>query len=244
MYVFAADEERAKENVSLNGWTVLGVKKLSEKEKSQINLSADGLNGNITGNPKIDSIGANRKMKNSDPAEGKDKVPYGYPSGFAGTNPYLNETSDRQKSPKNNLQNNENGSQGLPTVNRTEDNLELLPTSPNLDYIITLNFDLGKVEPLPNPNVNNKFKELDKNNKYIVFGHADEVKVGKNAIYKNNYTLSFLRAEYIKKMMTEYGIPAENIRVVGLGIRYPLENSNESSLANRRAEIYGFRKQK
>lgn len=248
MYVFAEDEQRAKENVSLNGWKVLGVKKLSEKEKSQINLSADGLNGNIAGTPKIDSIGTARQGGNNEPATGKDKIPYGYPTGFSATNPYLTETPAKQNSLNSNPPNNGTSGQVLelkrPTANRTEDNLELLPTSQDLEYIITLNFDLGNVDALPNPNIGNKLSELAKNRKYIVFGHADEVKVGKNTVYKNNYTLSFLRAEFVKKMITEYGIPEENIRVVGLGVKYPLDNSKESSFANRRAEIYGFRTQK
>ncbi len=78
----------------------------------------------------------------------------------------------------------------------------------------------------------------------MLFGNADDVAVGRHATYSNNYELSYLRADHIKKLLIEKGYNADKIRTIGLGTGYPLEkNSKKGSLKNRRVEIYGFRTQ-
>ena len=43
MTVMAQDEQQARENVSLNGWSVIGVKLLKERVKETYSLSADSV---------------------------------------------------------------------------------------------------------------------------------------------------------------------------------------------------------
>lgn len=124
------------------------------------------------------------------------------------------------------------------------DNLNLLPTSNELELIVTIHFTLGNVAPIFDDNISKIFDNLPKDRDYVLFGNADDVSVGKNATYSSNYELSYLRAEHIKKLLIEKGYDADRIRTVGLGTRYPLEkNSKNGSLKNRRVEIYGFRTQ-
>lgn len=266
LYIAAADERRARENVILNGWNVTGVKRLTEKEKKEINLSAAGLGA--ASDPAAYSLeSAADKTPPPDPGAAVEgagigiEKPYGYPSGDLGIDPYsqsgsaklpdgtesageslvpyfenkLPQISAKDGSSAGKAENN------IPGMKNAEDNLGLLPDSPLLEYVSSVNFDLGSPIPKDNPPFADMFKYIDKTREYIVFGHADEVVVSKNAKYKNNYTLSYLRAEEVKKIMIENGMPAENIKAVGLGVRYPLENSGSGSLANRRAEIYKFK---
>ncbi len=124
------------------------------------------------------------------------------------------------------------------------DNLNLVPTSKDLELILTIHFQLGNVAPIFDDKISEIFDKLPKDRDYVLFGNADDVAVGKNATYNNNYELSYLRAEHIKKLLIEKGYNADRIRTIGLGTRYPLEkNSKKGSLKNRRVEIYGFRTQ-
>ena len=124
------------------------------------------------------------------------------------------------------------------------DNLNLVPTSKDLELILTIHFQLGNVSPIFNDDISKLFDSLPKDKNYVLFGNADDVAVGRHATYSNNYELSYLRADHIKKLLIEKGYNADKIRTIGLGTGYPLEkNSKKGSLKNRRVEIYGFRTQ-
>ncbi len=215
MTVMAQDEQQARENVSLNGWSVIGVKLLKERVKETYNLSSDSVATTIPN--KIDLEGA----INIPAAENKAQA-------------------QKKETPKSNenIVSKESGNKNV------ADNLELLPTSNELELILTIHFNLGNVSPVFNDNVSRIFEKLPKDRDYVLFGNADEVRVGKHATYGSNYELSYLRAEHIKKLLIEKGYNADKIRTVGLGTRYPLEkNGKKGSFKNRRVEIYGFRTQ-
>lgn len=262
MYVFAPTEENARENVSLNGWKVRGIKKLSDSEKAQITLSDDGLNSEGESKIVINSFDENipakdTKTKQQEPK--KSAEPVGTNMGSAPLTLPADNLTDMNKprdnaSPDNTTDplsampmESSQGSLGTAAEKVSgkvaEDNLEILPDSPELEYLLTLNFNFAEIDPKLNEQLLYRLKELPVDRRYIIFGHADDVVVGKNAIYKNNYTLSYMRAEEIKKLMAGNGVAADNIKTVGLGVKYPLEDTKGSSLANRRAEIYGFRTQ-
>ena len=254
MYVFADSEKTAKDNVYLNGWIVKSVKRLTEKEASELTLSYDGLDNNFTEGYNVDALAntpnVDNKRKNNSNIN-QNKTPYGYPLGLGGANPYaIDHVTNPEKSAVL-----ANGNGGAATVfpvenlangktNRSiDDNLNLLPDSPELEYLLTLNFNFSAIEPILNEQLSYRLKIMTNKRNYIIFAHADDVPVGKDAPYKSNYALSYLRGEAVKKIMVINGIPADNIKVVGLGSKYPLENTKGSSLANRRAGIYGFRTQ-
>lgn len=124
------------------------------------------------------------------------------------------------------------------------DNLNLVPTSKDLELILTIHFQLGDVAPIFDDKISELFDSLSKNRDYVLFGNADDVAVGRHATYNNNYELSYLRADHIKKLLIEKGYNADKIKTIGLGTSYPLEkNDKKGSLKNRRVEIYGFRTQ-
>ncbi len=199
MQVMAVDEDQARHNVYLNGWTVIGVRLLKERVKKPYSLDPQSVATTIPG--KID-------------LENKIEIP------------------------KEQVVSKEKGNQ------QVADNLNLLPTSDKLELIMTIHFKLGDVAPIFDDQVSALFEKLDKTRDYILFGNADDVKVGRKATYGSNYELSYLRAEHIKKLLIEKDHDADRIRTVGLGTRYPLEKSGKKgSLKNRRVEIYGFRTQ-
>ncbi len=124
------------------------------------------------------------------------------------------------------------------------DNLNLVPTSKDLELILTIHFQLGDVAPIFDDKISKLFDSLPKDRVYVLFGNADDVAVGRHATYSNNYELSYLRADHIKKLLIEKGYNADKIKTIGLGTGYPLEKSGKKgSLKNRRVEIYGFRTQ-
>ncbi len=124
------------------------------------------------------------------------------------------------------------------------DNLNLVPTSKDLELILTIHFQLGDVAPIFDDKISKLFDSLPKDRVYVLFGNADDVAVGRHATYSNNYELSYLRADHIKKLLIEKGYNADRIKTIGLGTGYPLEKSDKKgSLKNRRVEIYGFRTQ-
>lgn len=205
MTVMAENEQQARENVSLNGWSVIGVKLLKERVKETYTLNTDLVTTTIPNNIDL---------------EGKINIP--------------NEPKKESKKTISKESGNKN----------VEDNLQLLPTSKDLELILTIHFGLGNVSPVFDDNISKIFDSLPKDRDYVLFGNADDVQVGKKATYGSNYELSYLRAEHIKKLLIEKGYNADKIRTVGLGTRYPLEkNAKKGSLKNRRVEIYGFRTQ-
>ncbi len=145
--------------------------------------------------------------------------------------------------PTNQTSNNSKNSNNSGNNNVT-DNLNLVPTSKELVHILTIHFDFGSVSPIFDDKVSIIFNNLSKSKDYVIFGNTDNVAVGKHATYNNNYELSYLRAEHIKKLLIEKGYNADRIKTIGLGSAFPVEQGkSKSSLKNRRVEIYGFRTQ-
>ncbi len=215
MTVFAKNEQDAHDQVALNGWTVIEVKRLTEKDVKRFDLSADSINSVTPGRVRVESSlkeGAGQAL-----GGGKDGT-----EDTAGYPPMRGAS----------------GRQGTDVA----DNLDILPTSPELEFIGAYYFELGNTEPAVHPLSEARLAALDKNRSYVIFGHADEVPVGGNAPYGSNYELSFKRAQFVKDIMVKAGIPAAGIRAVGLGTGYPVEESSQGgNMANRRAEIYVFR---
>lgn len=208
MAVMAEDEQQARENVSLNGWTIIGVRLLKERVKESYDLDTELVSTAIPNEIEL---------------EGRINIPI-----------------DNQSNGKNDIVISKDAGN-----TNIADNLELLPTSKELELILTIHFGLGNVSPVFNDDISKIFESLPKNRDYVLFGNADDVRVGRNATYSSNYELSFLRAEHIKKLLIEKGYNADKIRTVGLGTRYPLEkNGKNGSFKNRRVEIYGFRAQR
>lgn len=208
MAVMAEDEQQARENVSLNGWTIIGVRLLKERVKESYDLDTELVSTAIPNEIEL---------------EGRINIPI-----------------DNQSNGKNDIVISKDAGN-----TNIADNLELLPTSKELELILTIHFGLGNVSPVFNDDISKIFESLPKNRDYVLFGNADDVSVGRNATYSSNYELSFLRAEHIKKLLIEKGYNADKIRTVGLGTRYPLEkNGKNGSFKNRRVEIYGFRAQR
>lgn len=208
MTVMAPDENQAKDNVYLNGWTVIGVKLLKKRVKNTYNLNASTVATTIPKNIDLEDAIEIPKEPKSEKVEKEIVV----------SKEKVNE--------------------------KVADNLNLLPDSKDLELIMTIHFKLGEVAPIFNDEISKLFDSLPKDKQYVLFGNADDVKVGKKATYGSNYELSYLRAEHIKKLLNEKGHNADSIRTVGLGTRYPLEkNGKKGSIKNRRVEIYGFRTQ-
>lgn len=220
MTIKALTEQDAKNNVSLNGWSVIGVKLLpKDEQKEMYELSADSVNTVI---PK--------------------KVELENGSGYYDNNVVTGRKKTESAPADDNFSNGLNVSNDAGNK-QVADNINLLPGSPELEYISTIHFGFGNVNPVYNDNVSVMLNNLSKDREYILFGNADEVSVGENAPYGSNYELSYLRAEHIKKVLIERGFSADKIKTVGLGVKYPLEKTGKSSLKNRRVEIYGFRAQ-
>lgn len=212
MTVNAVDEQEAKDNVGLNGWTVIGAKRLDSKQKETYNLSTESVNTVIP--------------RNVDLEGGIGELPPHQPQARS-----LPQNSPKPQEPRvSSLEGNKNVS----------DNLNLLPDSPDLELILTIHFKLGEVMPIFDKDVTGILDNLQKDGKYVIFGNSDDVSIGQNASYDSNYELSYLRAEHIKRLMVEKGYSADNIKAVGLGTRYPLEKKKDS-IKNRRVEIYGRR---
>lgn len=222
MTVKALTEQDAKNNVSLNGWSVIGVKLIpKDEQKEMYELSADSVNTVIP--KKVELENGSGYYDNG--AAGRKKTE-------------LSSAEDNLSVAADNLSlSNDAGNKVI------ADNINLLPDSPDLEYISTIHFGFGNVNPVYDDNVSIMLDNLSKDREYILFGNADEVSVGENAPYGSNYELSYLRAEHIKKVLIERGFSADKIRTVGLGVKYPLEKTGKSSLKNRRVEIYGFRAQ-
>lgn len=72
-----------------------------------------------------------------------------------------------------------------------------------------------------------------------VEGHTDDDKVRPGAPYPDNWALSALRARTVLILLTENGVPANNIAVVGYGAQRPVaaNDTPEGKASNRRTEI-------
>lgn len=111
---------------------------------------------------------------------------------------------------------------------------------PQIKYLLTIYFEPCKYSALIDNETVKKIKGLDSMSHYIIYGHSDSKPVNKSNDFTDNYELSIKRAEFFKNFiisMTE--IPADNIKIVGLGEYYPkVDNTIDGASENRRAELY------
>ncbi len=107
-------------------------------------------------------------------------------------------------------------------------------------YLLITYFDFAKDSTVLKKEDIETLKKMKPDSIYYVYGHTDSVPVKPHSKYKNNYDLSLKRAEFIKRQMIKLaGIPAENIKIVGLGEFYPaVSNSLKGEMKNRRVEVY------
>lgn len=115
-------------------------------------------------------------------------------------------------------------------------------SSPNqqLRYILSIYFEPCKYSVLIDNETVNKIKKLNTSGHYIIYGHTDSKPVKKSRDFKNNYELSIKRAAFLKSFIISMtDIPADNIRIVGLGEFYPkVDNTISGAPENRRVELY------
>lgn len=271
MTVMAPNEADALKNVSLNGWTVIRATRRIIPDNQTEPMAPPKQLDDLTLDNVILDIPKKVQLDNAlvDDSKKKPLYPKGNagPMGPSGVGRYPNGTANNGMpnglgAPNGSLPNgampnglgNPNGrmpggssDNGEVMVgfdangNKVMDNLNLLPTSPELELKMTLYYKLGVVTPMLDSKILAEIEKLPKDAHYVLFGNADIVRVGKNASYDTNYELSYLRADYIKKMMERKGFIADNIIVIGLGTRYPLVESKTGHVKNRRVEIYGFR---
>jgi hypothetical protein len=111
-----------------------------------------------------------------------------------------------------------------------------------LIYVMTVYFPFGEIEPRITAEESQKFAAFDGASYYFLFGHTDNVKISPlNKSYTDNFDLSFKRAEAVKKILTERGLPPEKISTVGFGATQPAADNRRSksgTLENRRVEIF------
>ncbi|MDY6821252.1 MAG: OmpA family protein [Deferribacterota bacterium] len=111
---------------------------------------------------------------------------------------------------------------------------------PRLEYVLTVYFPPCKYTTLIDNETIKKIKSLNEDSQYIIYGHTDSLPVKPTENYKNNYELSLLRARFLKNFIYSItNVPADNIKIVGLGAMYPkVDNSIQGEPENRRAEVY------
>lgn len=117
------------------------------------------------------------------------------------------------------------------------------PDSDGVTYLFTVYFPLGDTQPMNKSDVMKKIEALDKAKSYYLYGHTDEVRVGKKASYRNNYELSHLRAGTIRDLFTGAGFDPEKLNAVGVGPVYAKKvmKGNVGVLKHRRVDIYGVK---
>jgi hypothetical protein len=111
-----------------------------------------------------------------------------------------------------------------------------------LQYVMTVYFPFGDIDPIVGDAEKAKFAELDNSSYYFLFGHTDNVRTSPlNKTYVDNFDLSFKRAEAVKAILGGYGKDSGKMSTVGFGATQPAvaERSSQSgTLENRRVEIF------
>lgn len=235
--VYAENARDAKENVAANGWQILDVKQITfgSTEIIPVQLGSDSINYAVIDTP--DSLL--------------------YDDGGA----TISATSKRTELPddiidiilrENNVESIYSNvyyiipSSGNITAGGSQDMLAQIPglnlDLERLEHKITVYFDLGQLTPIISESDRQIIENLNNSLEYYIIGHTDNTKVIANDRYKDNYDISFKRAEAVRNILEQSGVNAENISTVGLGALYPaVENLPGGTPANRRAEIYEYK---
>ncbi len=224
--VFADTERDARENVALNGWKILSLRQVTYRQTSAVPVQVgDGPVVYMDIAPQQPDNTTARK-DNATPRLSDDQMI----DSLLGA-PTPNASLGR-------------GDAGQAPMRGDVDILSMTPDSDQLEYLYTIYFDLGIITPNMSAADNATLARLPKEGTYYMFGHADNVSVAPNLLFKDNYELSFKRAEAVKGLMRANGINPAKLITVGLGALYPAvrnRSSADGTLQNRRVEIYGLR---
>lgn len=124
---------------------------------------------------------------------------------------------------------------GLVTVNDLKTNI----AQSGHIAIYDIHFDTGKSEVKPESAEALKniaeYLNANKDNKYIIVGHTDNV-----GNFEDNIKLSKKRAEAVKnELVSKYGVKAEQLKSYGVGSTAPVatNSTDEGRAKNRRVEI-------
>ncbi|MDR0454447.1 MAG: OmpA family protein [Deferribacteraceae bacterium] len=219
--VYAENERDAKENIALNGWKILSIRQVTFRQNTgavPIQVDDDPVMFMRTASPSGDKTGVSSSLSDEDII-----------NSLLGSS-----VQNASLTPKD----------APPPMRGNADILSITPDSDLLEYLYTIYFNFSIVTPVMNKTDNEAIAKLPKDGTYYLFGHADNVSVTENTMFKDNYELSFKRAEAVKKIMDENGINSAKLITVGLGALYPAVKNNSSAdgtLQNRRVEIYGLR---
>jgi len=219
--VYAGTERDAKENVALNGWTILGIRQITYRLNNAVPVQVgDGPVVYIGSGSKYDN-----KTDTASPITDEELI-YSL-LGSPSQNAFISQQDI-----------------GAAPMRGDTDPLAMTPDSEQLEYLFTVYFSFSVFTPTLSEADNETIAKLPKEGTYYLFGHTDNVSVAPNSLYSDNFELSFKRAETIKNIMTENGINPAKLITVGLGSLYPeVKNSSSAggTLLNRRVEIYGLR---
>ena len=212
--VYAETERDAKENVALNGWKVLSIRQVTYRQSSAIPVQ-------VGDDSPIIYLQADNASESVPRLSDEDIID----SLLGSSSP--NASVDAE----------------APSVIPL-DALSLTPDSDLLEYLHTIYFHFSITTPTMTQTDNETLAKLPKEGIYYLFGHTDNVSVAPNQLFKDNYDLSFKRAEAVKEIMKENGINPAKLITIGVGALYPaVENRSaaDGTLQNRRVEIYGLR---
>lgn len=232
LQVYAPDERAARENVMLNGWQVLSVKQITYRvveavpvrvgDAPVVYVTIGGQSANADKSRL--SAGESGGGRVSDEELINSILGAPVPDTFTGLEPSAGHSSHVQ-------------AQSVAMA-------ALMPGSDQFVRLLTFYFDPGSVEPRITEADRMALAAFGKDEIYYLFGHTDDLPVVKNSPFRDNYELSFMRAEAVKALLTSYGINPANINTVGFGSLYPaVENTPgpDGTRQNRRVEIYGHR---
>ncbi|MDR2870070.1 MAG: OmpA family protein, partial [Deferribacteraceae bacterium] len=241
MEVYAPSEKEARDSVVLNGWRIISMQQLTFKESVPVDTEV----------PELTASDYNMEP----PAKQDDAA---LVDGLLGSAPVQNDSYTVPRvslnAPDNSLVDEllgepiPNAQVVIPATPAPDPRYAEgagvypadLPDPANLSLLATVYFDLGIIEPTLSTEDEAKLATLDKGKNYYLYGHADNVSVGANATYKDNFELSDLRAKAVLTIVEKNGMNAANVKTKGMGALYPaIENSSSAAgtAQNRRVEI-------
>jgi outer membrane protein OmpA-like peptidoglycan-associated protein len=219
--VFAKDEIEARQQVELNGWLIVSVKQITFRKSELVPVRIGNAPPVYVS---VDSL-SGEKIETPAPAE---------------------TISDDELI---------NSLLGPPTVDAPlpePKNLvvpagggQMEPNSELLQYLFTIYFAFSLDEPIIEASEIDKINAINKSTVLYMFGHTDNVSVDRRtAPYSDNFELSFLRAEAVKKIFIAEGFNSDSIHTIGLGSMQPAvmnRTGKGGTLENRRVEVYSLR---
>lgn len=255
MQVYAHNERQAKENVAANGWKIVSIRQLTYKKVNQIPIHiGDDMPTTVTLGPDGSMLPVKSVPDGKEEPENRmtnEEIIMsllGPPKADAVLPPSTGKIPGKDDN-GNTADGGKPGayiveSDGSSARGGDGDLLGITPDSDQLEHLFTVYFELGVIEPTLRAQDIAILNALDESRKYYLFGHTDDVVVIDNPYYKDNFELSFKRAEAIKALMANGGINPANTNTVGLAYLYPKVENRKGpggTPENRRVEVYGLR---